>query len=183
MRRVDDGEALNLSEQILAHWLVNAPGQEPEPLLLVDEEPSALFPEDSRRGAVEVVAEAAARSGIGGLFGALFLPWSERRHTARTARTVLERFRSVAARHPELGSREHYRLVVMEHARCNAVKADGILSRAEESYAHWPADRDLNLCDVAHYLSVSEFLTTHGGAGGIRSELRPLIAGVIPRNL
>ena len=167
-------EALNLTEQILADAFVHAPQVPLEPLLLVDEEPVALIASE-RSGR--------ARSGIPGLIGMLVLPWSEQRHAARTARAVLGQFQALVARHPELAGAELYRRLVMEFVHCDEACAQAILDVAQDSYASWPVERPLKLRDVAHYLSVSGFLTAHVGAGGMRSDVRHLISDRIPRNL
>jgi hypothetical protein len=153
-----------------------------EPLLLEQEVPLAMvareFEEDSPGAAPERQV-----SGLRRMLHVQFMRWREREHAERTTRSLVERFRRIQVRHPGLTYRDALRLLVMEHSRCDMHSANRILASAENSFATWPSDRDLNLVDVAHYLSVSEFLAMNRGERGIRTDLGQLVAALVPREL
>jgi hypothetical protein len=109
--------------------------------------------------------------------------WIERRHAGRTARKVLELYRSVSASRPELVGRPLLREVVMRHARCDAARADEMLDFAEESFTAWPVERELTLGDVAHYLSVVDFVATHGEEPWRHSHIGHVVTSQIPRSV
>lgn len=123
------------------------------------------------------------RGGLRGLIESWRLAWREGRHVSRTSRELLALYRTVSAENPGLTNREIYKLVVMSRNSCDATIADAILQSAEESYARWPAKRELTLCDVVHYLTVSEFFILHKGENWTRSDTSRAVASRIPRNL
>lgn len=123
------------------------------------------------------------RGGLRGVIASWLLPWHERRHAARASDDLLALYRTVKADHPDWAGRQLYKLVVMTRTGCDSTAADAILNRAEESYAEWPTRRELTLCDVAHYLSVTEFLATHVGESGIHSNIARVVKARVPREL
>lgn len=125
----------------------------------------------------------AHRSGLRNLLASNFLAWREGRHAARTSRQLLKLYRSVGASHPELRGRDLYRQVVMARNGCDTDAADRILDNAERSFADWPTPRDLTLCDVVHYLSMSEFLAMHDGEHWMHVDIGRVVAASIPRDL
>lgn len=118
-----------------------------------------------------------------GVIAAWLLPLHERRDAARASGEMLALYRSGKADHPGWSEQELIKLTVMSRARCDSAEADAILKRAEESFAEWPVRRELTLCDVVHYLSVTEFLSTHEDATGIQSNIARVVATCIPRDL
>ena len=121
--------------------------------------------------------------GISLLIADGFLAWQERRFVARTTKELLKVYRAVSYVHPDWTRRKLYQLVVMHRTGCNPTVADIILNAAQDSYAQWPSSRELNLCDVAHYLSVTEFLATHPDKRWIQSSLTPIVASHLPHEL
>lgn len=124
-----------------------------------------------------------SRGGPRGAIASRLLSWHERRHAARASDELLALYRTVEADHPDWADRELYRLVVMTRAGCDSMAADAILKSAEDSFAEWPARRELTLCDVARYLSVTEFLATHVGESWIHSNIARVVASRVPRDL
>lgn len=118
-----------------------------------------------------------------GLLASWLITWREKRHVARTSRSILSQYRSIAATHPNWLPNEMYRFVVMAHTGCDTSTADMILDRAEESFAEWPVSRPLKLRDVAHYLTVTEYLDLYGKDFWMRSEINKMVARHIPKNL
>lgn len=124
-----------------------------------------------------------------GWFRGLINSWTrtkhERRHAKRTSRELLALYRNVAADHPELSDREHYKLVVMARNGCDSTAAKLVLDCAEESFAQWPVMRELTLCDVVRYLSVSEFFAAYGCEHWMRSNtnINLIVKSSIPHDL
>lgn len=143
---------------------------------------SSIDPVDGRSISA-ALAHRDMRGGLSGLIAVWLLSWHERRHAARVSDELLALYRNVAANHPDLATRELYQLVVMQRTGCNSGTADGILDCAEESFAEWPARRELTLCDVVHYLSVTEFLATHKGENWIHANMALVVTSHIPNSL
>lgn len=118
-----------------------------------------------------------------GLIAEWLLAWSERRYAAQASKELLALYRTVSANNPELASSEIYKHVVMQRAGCDSTAAKAILESAQESYADWPARRELTLCDVVHYLSATEFLASHESEHWIHSNLALVVASRLPRDL
>ena len=157
-----------------------------EPLLLTQEVPLELLAREFDDGEERAAPTRALVPGgwtLPHLWHIQRMRRGERRHAERTTRALVARFRDIVARYPDLGYRDTLKLLVMEHTRCDAVSAARILANAENSFASWPSDRDLNLADVAHYISVSEFLALHRAERGIRSDIGALVAALVPREL
>lgn len=104
------------------------------------------------------------RNGLSGLIAVWLLIWCERHHAGRV-------------------SKELYKLVVMRRHGCDSTMAKAVLDRAQESYADWPVRRELTLCDIVHYLSVTEFLATHKSEHWMHSNLAHVVASRVPREL
>jgi DNA-binding CsgD family transcriptional regulator len=113
---------------------------------------------------------------------ASFLSPRETRYATETARELLKLYWIVAASQPQLPRREIYRKVVMARTGNNEEEADTVLRRATQSFATWPAERELTFSDVVHYLAVSEYLAL-GERIGTRIDMGKLIAGRIPPGL
>jgi hypothetical protein len=111
------------------------------------------------------------------------LAWQERRHTARVSKELLALYRAVAADHAGLADRELFKLVVMKRNSCDSKVANTILESAEESFAQWLANCELTFCDVVHYLSIAEFLTSHKCEHWIHNNMASVVASHVPREL
>lgn len=109
--------------------------------------------------------------------------WRQGRYAARSSEQLLARFRGVSARHPEVSGRDLYRLFVMEHTRSDGCAADRVLDGAEESYALWPIPRPLTVCDVIHYLIVTEYLASHRRERAMSADIRHRVQEHIPEEL
>ena len=58
-----------------------------------------------------------------------------------------------------------------------------MLTRAEQSFAAWPSQRDLTFADVVHYLAVEEFFASHGEAHWTQAHMGRMVAARIPNGL
>jgi len=121
--------------------------------------------------------------GLRSLIATGFLVWRERRHAARASDELLALYRAASAIHPNFADRERYQLVVMTRTGCDAAAARVILDCAQDSFAEWPVRRELTLCDVAHYLSMTEFLKAHEGESWIHTNLALVVKARIPKEL
>lgn len=130
-----------------------------------------------------VVREQPRSSGFRGVVGSWLLARSERRYARQASQELLELYRTVSAGRPDLAEKDIYRLVVQMRTGCDAATADDVLRCAQESFAQWPEERDLTLCDVVHYLSVTEFLAAHEGANWVHSNFAHVVAERIPPKL
>jgi hypothetical protein len=135
------------------------------------------------RSAALADREQQRHGGLCGLVAAWFLARSERRHAARTSDEVLVLYRSLCTEHPDLAAREILRRVVMTRNGCDATAANVTLECAQESFAQWPTPRVLTLCDVVHYLSVTEFLAAHEDESWIHSNMAQVVAAHVPPEL
>ena len=122
-------------------------------------------------------AWASGVSALESLFG-----WREGRHAAEVSRELLKLYWIVTASHPGLPRREIYRHIVMARTGADADDAEKVLVRAEESFAAWPAERDLTFSDVVHYLAVSEYLAV-GDRTATRIHMGHVVSRLIPQNL
>ena len=124
-----------------------------------------------------------------GWFQRLVESWSrtrrERQHAVRTSNELLSLYRTVSAVHPDLSDREHLRLLVMARNGCDSTAANLVLDRTEESFAQWPVPRELTLCDLVHYLTVSEYFAAHIGEPWMSSDanINLIIKSHIPHGL
>ncbi len=130
-----------------------------------------------------VETESRQYAGLRGLFAEWLLAWSERRHVVRASKELLALYRSAVVSYPELAGRELFQRVVMHRTGCDSMAADAILERAQESFAEWPARRELTFCDVVHYLSVTEFFAAHQRQQWTHSNMTSVVASLVPHDL
>jgi hypothetical protein len=122
-------------------------------------------------------------SGMNGLFADWGLVIEERRYAKHASGEMLTLYKALRLEFPTWLDGDIYKALVMRRIGCNAVEAMNTLHHAYESYAHWPADRSLTLCDVIHYLAVNEFLAAHTGEKGTRTAMGQIVASQIPHTL
>lgn len=108
------------------------------------------------------------------------LGWRERRFARSCCQELLRTYNTIATEHPDLAREELYRQVVALRTGGSAEAVRAVLKGADESYAWWPQVRDLTLRDIAHYLSVTEFLATHGESPWIHNSLKRVVSESIP---
>jgi len=110
------------------------------------------------------------------------LPWRERRYAARISKELLRLYHLVASDGSTTARAEIYRRVVMIRTGADSNEAGAILVRAGQSFATWPANRELRFGDVVHYLAVSEYLAFRNRTS-TRIDMGRLINDRIPRRL
>lgn len=112
--------------------------------------------------------------------------WLARRETRlinAINREMLNSFRNISAAHPALADREVFNKLVMQRNCCDECAAYEIMRVAEESYAVWPLERELTLCDVIHYLAVREFHARQGDEFGMGRHIANSVKAVVPSKL
>lgn len=112
-----------------------------------------------------------------------FTQSTETRNAGATCLQLLDLYWAVAAQHPDLKGRELYRQILRVHAGGDERAADRALGEAEQSFASWPAPRELAFRDVVNYLALSDFLVAHPEEHWTHSDLRRAVAARIPRDL
>lgn len=150
------------------------------PAVQESEQPVARQDKAAGTGELRGVPEVQPPSGVFTLIADRFLAWRERRFVAQASKELLALYQTASLTHPEWTRRQLYQLVVMLRTGCEPTAADNILDAAQEGYAQWPSSHELNLCDVAHYLSVTEFLAIHPGKRWMQSSLTPVVASQVP---
>jgi hypothetical protein len=118
---------------------------------------------------------------------ALFQGWRLARRESRQIkdinRVLLAMFRDIASAQPLLSDRERFNKLVMLRNGCDETAAYEILRIAEESYAAWPQERELTLCDVIHYLAVREFHAMRGDNYGMGGNIASSVKAIVPHKL
>jgi hypothetical protein len=116
-----------------------------------------------------------------------FKEWRQARQESRLVnsinRELLDLYGRISAQHPQLGDRERFNKLVMNRNGCDEASAYAILRSAEDSYAAWPLERELTLCDVIHYLAVREFFAQQGDELGMRGNVTASVKAIVPDKL
>lgn len=111
------------------------------------------------------------------------LAWRERRFAAECAHTLMKIHHDLSTRYPELQGEVLYRRVVAAHLGGDHVAVDAVLRFAQQSFAIWPTERELNFRDVVHYLAVSQFMAEHGHARWVYADMKRIVHAIVPGNL
>ena len=113
----------------------------------------------------------------------LVASWNERRFAARTSRELLGLFREVQCENPELTGRPLYERIAALRLGSDASAGALAVTRADESFAQWPRERDVNFRDVVHYLVFEEFIRLFARRDGTRGLIGRVVARSIPQEL
>ncbi len=114
---------------------------------------------------------------------AIFSAQAERRYAKQASKELLELFRAVQRDHPELSGRALYQAVVAQRLAPDHQRAEEIVRRAEESFTHWPVDRELRFRSVVHYLVFDEYMRGANARKGTKTNMGGAIASVIPEEI
>jgi hypothetical protein len=109
--------------------------------------------------------------------------WRERRDTGQCCRELLALYHRVADSHPQLLGQELYRRVLASHLGPTGPTVDEVLQGAKDSFASWPADRDIKFRDVVHYLAAVRLMGGSGGDLTVRADIRAVVDEAIPHSL
>lgn len=144
--------------------------------------PTAPAPLDEAKSTAATSRNGRQASRAAGPFQVL-RAWRERRLAARCCRRLLGLYETVAAEHPQLIGSSLYLEVVAMHNGCDASAAQDVLRDAEQSYAIWPVERELNFRDVVHYLAVSEIFAADSASPWAQANVKRIVDGSIPHRL
>ena len=108
---------------------------------------------------------------------------AERRFASQASRELLDLYTRAKLEEPQLSGRALYERVVIRRSGLDARGAAGVLLRAEESFCDWPSGRDLKFHDVVQYVVIDEYLRSHVGHVGTRTNMVNVVARVIPQDL
>ena len=114
----------------------------------------------------------------------VFVAYAERRYAKEASEQLLELFRLEQREHPELKGRALYEAVIARRLGANPpISAANIVRRAEESFADWPAERDVKFRDVVHYQVFDEYTRKGEVRVGARTNMGQVVARIIPAEL
>jgi hypothetical protein len=116
-----------------------------------------------------------------------FLAWRQFRHESSQVNGIshelLKLYGKITAEHTQSGDRERFIKLIMMRGRCDEAAAYEVLRSAEDSYAAWPLERELTLCDVIHYLAVREFSVKQVGESWTGVNIAASVKAIVPRKL
>ena len=114
----------------------------------------------------------------------VFVAYAERRYAKEASEQLLELFHSEQREHPELKGRALYEAVIARRLGANPpISAANIVRRAEESFADWPAEREVKFRDVVHYQVFDEYMRKGEVRVGARTNIGQAVARIIPAEL
>jgi hypothetical protein len=113
------------------------------------------------------------------LFGAR----AERRFAQHASAQLLELYRQQRRAHPEMNKRALYQSIVARYLGPQAISADALVRRAEESFTDWPVERELQFRHVVHYLVFYEYTLQGPARQGTKTNMGAVVARVIPEEI
>ena len=108
---------------------------------------------------------------------------SERWYAWRASRAMLKRYQRARREDSRLSGRLLYEQILSRHSGFTAAAANAILHAAELSYCAWPVIRELRFRDVVSYLVAQGYLDSHSFLRGTQTDMRRVVARVIPEEL
>jgi hypothetical protein len=76
-----------------------------------------------------------------------------------------------------------YQRILSQHSGFTAEGAATVLTGAGESYCSWPVHRELRFRDVVSYVVAQEYLCSHNFLRGTQTDIRRVVARIIPEEL
>jgi len=113
----------------------------------------------------------------------LLAPRAERRFARQASAELLELYEQQRRAHPEISGRALYQEIVAQRLGPQAVRANELVRRAEESFTDWPRDRELKFSHVGHYLVFYEYTLLDPARRGTMTNMGAVVAKVIPEKL
>lgn len=129
-------------------------------------------------GGSEVARQAANESGP--WLNRLLPRWADRRFVRAESRKAMRLYNEVHQERPDLQGHGLYEEIVRRCLDTSPERAVQIVRRAEDSFAAWPAARDVRFRDVVSYI-VFDRLIVDGHRTATRADLEGVVADVIPR--
>lgn len=100
-------------------------------------------------------------------------------HCAEMLRIV----RTLQREDPALQGEPLYLKAITRRLGCGESKAREIVRLADQSFAQWPEERDVNLRDVVNYVIVNQIMTAHRSAMGTLVDMEAIVKTAIPAGL
>jgi hypothetical protein len=113
----------------------------------------------------------------------LLAPRAERRFARQVSAELLQLYQQQRREHPEMSGRALYQEIVAQRLSPQAVNANQLVRRAEESFTDWPRDRTLKFRDVVHYLVFYEYTLLDQARRGTMTNMGVAVAKVIPEDI
>ena len=107
----------------------------------------------------------------------------ERNQIRKICAELLREYKQVKSQLPQAAKHELYARVVANHTGADADGVRRTLRRAEERFAVWPEERDLNFRDLASYFAVMECRNADPKTMGVRADVVDIVAHAIPADL
>jgi hypothetical protein len=107
---------------------------------------------------------------------------SDRRFAYRESRIALRVYERVRRDHPGLIGRALYQGIVRLCSPGQPERAEGYIRHAEESFADWPASRDVQFRDVVAYIVFDELVVLRNRSS-TTADVHLAVARVIPASL
>jgi len=96
---------------------------------------------------------------------------------------ILSIVRALQKESPELNGEALYQKAVIRRLSCGEAKAREIIRLADQSFAQWPEERDVNFRDVVNYLVAKQIMSAHSRADGIRADVIKVVNAAVPNDL
>jgi len=96
---------------------------------------------------------------------------------------ILSIVRALQKESPELNGEALYQKAVIRRLSCGEAKAREIIRLADQSFAQWPEERDVNLRDVVNYVIVNQIMTDHKHAMGTLIDMDEIVKSAIPAGI
>lgn len=112
----------------------------------------------------------------------LFGAYAERRYARDASAQLLALYRQQHHEHPQMSKRALYQNIVAQRLGPQAVRAEELVRRAEQSFTHWPAERDLQFRHVVHYLIFYEYTLLDPARKSTMTNMGAAVAQVIPED-
>ena len=108
---------------------------------------------------------------------------SERWYAWRASRVMLKRYQRARREDPRPSGRILYEQILSRYSGFTATAATAILEAAEQSCCSWPVTRELRFRDVVSYAVTHGYLDSHNFLRGTQTDMRSVVARVIPWEL
>ena len=112
----------------------------------------------------------------------LLQPWADRRFARTESQRALRLYDQVHQERPDLQGHVLYEEIVRRCPGAASECAVQVVRRAEDSFAAWPAARDVRFRDVVAYMVIDR-LIVDGHRTNMSAEVERVISKVIPRGM
>ena len=109
-------------------------------------------------------------------------PWADRRFARAESRRALSLYGQVHQERPDLQGHALYEEIVRRWPSASAECAVQVVRRAQDSFAAWPAARDVRFRDVVTYVVIDQ-LIVDGHRTSTSLDIEGVVSKVIPRGM